>query len=294
MLLPEYDMEASSTLMYEKALSSADAGVEKDAGMIGPAQTVYGFIYHKRGQWTRATQAHLQAISARTVYPISHQLYSRLLASVGRLDASLAEARKAHEIEPQQAVLISRLAIAYLWLDDLENAETYFKRSDSHKEYEAPVHDLAFSLFNVRKGDFDRAIKEAVVGLEKYGLDSDWVVTVFDGMHNPDSYDQAHRIVAELADGDHIDSRVEISLWALLGDADRAMNVARRLENSGEIFEAELMFIPQFSVLREHPNFPSLLNAIGLTDYWHDNGCEWQTDHVVCEADVGQLAMSSE
>ena len=294
MLLPEYDTEASSTLMYEKALSSADAGVEKDPGMIGPAQTVYGFVHHKRGQWTRATQAHLQAINARTVYPISHQLYSRLLASVGRLDASLVEARKAHEIEPQQAVLISRLAIAYLWLDDLENAEIYFKRSDSHKEYEAPVHDLAFSLFNVRKGDFDRAVTEAVTGLEKYGLDSSWVATVFDGMHNPDSYDQAHRIVSELADGNHIDSRVEISLWAILGDADRAMQVARRLERSGEVFEAELMFIPQFSVLREHPDFPALLNAIGLTDYWHDNGCEWQTDHVVCEADLAKVAMSSE
>ena len=294
MLLPEYDMAASSTLMYEKALLSADAGVEKDAGMIGPAQTVYGFIHHKRGQWTRATQAHLQAISARTVYPISHQLYSRLLASVGRLDASLAEARRAHEIEPQQAVLISRLAIAYLWLDDLENAGAYFKRSDSHKEYEAPVHDLAFSLFNIRKGDFDRAAKEAVIGLEKYGLDSSWVATVFEGMHNPALYDQAHSIVVELAEGDNISPRAEISLWAILGDADRAMNVARRLEKSGEIFEAELMFIPQFSVLREHPDFPALLNAIGLTDYWRDNGCEWQTDHVVCEADSDQIAMSSE
>ncbi len=294
MLLPEYDMTASSTLMYEKALSSADAGVEKDSAMFGPAQTVYGFIYHKRGQWTRATEAHLQAINAKTVYPISHQLYSRLLASVGRLDASLAEARKAHEIEPQQAVLISRLAIAYLWLDDLENAETYFNRSDSHKEYEAPVHDLAFSLFNIRSGNIDKAISEAVIGLEKYGLDSSWVATVFEGMHNPDLREEAHSVVEQLAKGDHLAPRVEISLWAILGDGDRAMQVARRLQNSGEIFEAELMFIPQFSVLREHPDFPSLLDAIGLTDYWHDNGCEWQSDHVDCEADIDPVMVSSD
>lgn len=294
MLLPEYDMAASSTLMYEKALSSADAGVKRDPAMAGPAQTVYGFIYHKRGQWTRATEAHLQAINSKTVYPISHQLYSRLLASVGRLDASLTEARKAHEIEPQQAVQISRLAIAYFWLDDMENAARYFSRSDAHAEYEAPVHDLAFSLFNIRSGNFGRAVSEAEIGLEKYGEDSSWVAPVFEGMHNPEMYDRAIEIVRQLSDGDQLAPRIEISLWALLGEGDRAMAVARRLEEFGEVFEAELMFIPQFSVVREHPDFPALLDAIGLSDYWRDNDCEWQSDHVVCEGDLQQAALPSE
>jgi DNA-binding winged helix-turn-helix (wHTH) protein/TolB-like protein/Tfp pilus assembly protein PilF len=294
MLLPEYDTEESSTLMYEKALSSADAGVRKDPGVAGPAQTVYGFIYHKSGQWTRATQAHLRAINAGTVYPISHQLYSRLLASVGRLDASLAEARKAHEIEPQQAVQISRLAVAYFWLDDLDNAGVYFRRSDAHKEYEAPVHDLAYSLFHIRNGDYDKAESEAIIGLEKYGSDSSWVTPVFEGMRNPDKRNEALAIVEQIAAGNDLIAKAEISLWVLLGDADRAMEVARRMEDSGEIFEAELMFIPQFSILREHPDFPSLLDSIGLTEYWSDNGCEWQSDHVVCEDDRDAVMLSSD
>ena len=296
MLLPEYDTEVSQTLMYEKALSSADAGVNKDPGVTGPAQTVYGFIYHKRGQWTRATRAHLQAISASTVYPISHQLYSRLLASVGRLDASLAEARKAHEIEPQQAVQISRLAIAYFWLDDMENAGVYFRRSDAHKEYEAPVHDLAYSLFHIRNGDYDKAANEATIGLKKYvaDLDSSWVAPVFEGMQNPEKYDEAHDIVEKLSASGQLPANAEISLWVLLGDGDRAMAIAKQLEDAGEIFEAELMFIPQFAILREHPDFPALLDAIGLTEYWSDNGCEWQSDHVVCEEDRDAVMLSSD
>ena len=294
MLLPEYDNVASRTLMYEKALSSADAGVKKDPGVAGPAQTVYGFIYHKRGQWTRATQAHLQAINASTVYPISHQLYSRLLASVGRLDASLAEARKAHEIEPLQAVQISRLAITYFWLDDLDNAGIYFRRSDAHKEYEAPVHNLAYSLFHIRNGDYDKAANEATVGLEKLSADSSWVAPVFEGLQNPEKHDEAQDIVERLSDSGQLPANAEISLWVLLGDGDRAMALAKRLEDSGEIFEAELMFIPQFLVLREHPDFPSLLDAIGLTDYWSDNGCEWQSDHVVCEEDRDPAVLSSD
>ena len=291
MLLPEYG-SASNTLMYEKALLSADAGVAKDSRVSGPAQTVYGFIYHKRNQWTKATQAHLNAINANTVYPISHQLYSRLLASVGRLDASLTEARKAHEIEPQQAVQISRLAIAYFWLDDLDNADKYFQQSDAHLEYVAPIHDLAYSLFHTRNGDYDKAVAEAMTGLDKYGYDSSWVASVFAGMHDPDKYDQAHAIVAHLSENDLIPANAEISLWALLQDGERAMAVAKKLENSGEIFEAELMFVPQFSVLREHPYFPTLLDSIGLTEYWNENDCVWVNDRVACQED-GELATAS-
>ena len=285
MLLPEYTSE-SRTLMYEKALLRADAGVEVDPRMTGPAQTVYGFIYHKRGQWTRATEAHIEAISASTVYPISHQLYSRLLASVGRLDASLEEAQKAHEIEPQQAVQISRLAVAYFWLDDLDNAATYFRQSDAHKEYEAPIHDLAYSLFHIRNGDYDQAMSAASTGMEKLGLDSSWVAPVFGGLADPAKHDAAYDIVTRLSEDEQLPPMAEISLWVLLGDGDRAMTVANRLKVDGEIFEAELMFIPQFAVLREHPDFLPLLDAIGLTEYWSDNGCKWDNDHVVCE-DIG-------
>ena len=123
--------------------------------MHGPAQTVHGYIDHQRGLWANSDRAHVDAISASTVYPISHQLYSQLLASVGRLDEALAEAKKAREIDPQQAVLISRLAIAYFWLDDLENAAFYFDMSEAHIEYKAPIHDLAYWLFLIRTGDYD-------------------------------------------------------------------------------------------------------------------------------------------
>jgi DNA-binding winged helix-turn-helix (wHTH) protein/TolB-like protein len=293
MLLPEYTGE-SSILLYEKALLSADAAVKIDPGVAGPAQTVYGFVYHKRNQWTKATQAHLQAIRAHTVYPISHQLYSRLLASVGRLDAALLEARKAYETEPQQAVQISRLAITYLWLDDLDNASFYFNQTASHEEFKAPIHDLAYSLFHIRNGDYDKAAREATIGLEKYGIDASWVAPVFDGMSNADKRDEALDIVQQLAVGGRLSAAVEISLWVLLGDADRAMAVARRLKDFGEIFEAELMFIPQFSILRKHPEFPTLLDDIGLTEYWRDNGCAWQSDRVVCDVGNDLLAQSME
>jgi hypothetical protein len=60
------------------------------------------------------------------------------------------------------------------------------------------------------------------------------------------------------------------------------MQVARRLETEGEVFEAELLFIPQFQQLREHPYFPALMDAIGLTEYWNNVGCRWQQHALHC------------
>lgn len=279
-LLPEYST-ASRTLMYEKAIMTANKGVAIDPSIAGPAETVYGFIKHKRGQWTSAEQSHLTAINSSTVYPISHQLYSRLLASVGRLEESLEHAQKAREIDPQQAVLISRVAVAYLWLDDLENAQLYFERSAARTEYQSSSHDLAYALFLIRKGEYSKAEREAIRGLEKNGQDASWVPTVFEGIHNPDKYDEAHDIVERIAASGKMNPGVEITLWALLKDGDRAMEVARGLKE-GEIFEAEIMFTPTYSVLREHPDFPELLDAIGLTEYWKNAGCSWDGSRVSC------------
>ena len=121
--------------------------------------------------------------------------------------------------------------------------------------------------------------------MKKYGIDSNWVQPVFDGMHMPEKYDEAHAIFEQVSASGFLSANAEISFWVSLNDAERAMSVARRLKDSGEVFEAELMFIPQFAVLREHEDFPSLLDGMGLTEYWESIGCTWRDERVICEAD---------
>ena len=78
--------------------------------------------------------------------------------------------------------------------------------------------------------------------------------------------------------------------WALrgrilrrLGDLDGAMRVARLLESEGEVFEMDLLFIPEVEQLREHPDFGELLDALGITEYWRARGCTWTGKSAVCE-----------
>lgn len=279
-LLPEYGDEPQEP-MYERAMLVAEQGIRMDPSINDATATIRGFIAHKRGEWIAAENAYQQALGADHVYPVTHQLYSRLLSSVGRLDASLEQAARARELDPQSAVLISRLAIANFWVGNMDEAERLFARAHGMNLL-SPIHDLAYALFKIRQGRTDEARDLAKAGLEKYGADNSWVDPVFDGIEDPTLRDQAHRLVSDMSASGQLPARVEITLWALLNDADRAMQVARRLESEGEVFEAELLFIPQFQQLREHPDFPALMDAIGLTEYWDSVSCQWQQHALHC------------
>jgi adenylate cyclase len=280
-LLPEYTNEAQDPL-YERAVAVISVGVQMDPSIADASATIHAFIAQKRGNWIESDREYRRGLSAEPVYPVTHQLYSQLLASVGRLDASLDQARRAYELDPQSAVLISRLAIANFWVGNLEDADRLFARAQS-MNLESPIYYLAYALFRIRQGRIDDARRLAKDALLRYGEDISWVDPVFDGFDNPQRYEQAHTLVEKLSGSKRLPARVEITLWAILQDGDRAMQVAKRLISEGEIFEAELLFIPQFQVVRENAQFPQLLDAIGLTEYWNAVNCGWNGEAVVCK-----------
>lgn len=281
-LLPDYSEEPRD-LAYERALLIAGQGAAADPSISDAIATINAFVSHKRGDWIGAELGYRRALAAEPIYPVTHQLYSRLLASVGRLDASLEQAEKARRLDPQSAVLISRLAMANFWVGRNEKARRLFAKA-SGMDLEAPIHDLAYALFALDEDEVNTARQFAKAGLAKYGEDYSWVDSLFDMFGDPARHEQAHQVVEALSATGQLAPRVEITLWALLGSADDAMRVARRLEDEGEVFEAELLFIPQFREVREHPEFTHLMQAIGLTAYWDSIGCRWQNDSVDCTA----------
>ena len=62
------------------------------------------------------------------------------------------------------------------------------------------------------------------------------------------------------------------------------MDMARRLVSDPDYFETELLFLDEFGIVRRHPDFPQLLDDLGLTAYWASVGCAWRNDRVECGA----------
>jgi DNA-binding winged helix-turn-helix (wHTH) protein/TolB-like protein/Tfp pilus assembly protein PilF len=284
LLLPEYDSSLSIQAMYDQAAATTEAGIAADPEIRELAGTVFGFIHHKRGEWAEANAAFELAVNADTVFPVTRNWYSRFLATVGRLDDALAQAQMAYEQAPDDATIISRLAITNLWVGDLGAAGRYFDIANSMGQ-ENPIHDLAYALYLIRMEDIATARRFTKKGLEKYGLDSAWVDPVYDGLEDPARRAQSVALVAELeAEGGLLRYQI-MALWAVLGEADRAFETAMSINGIGQDFETvlEVMFSDDLRNLRRHSDFQKLLEATGLTAYWSQIGCEWMDDRVRCE-----------
>ncbi len=77
---------------------------------------------------------------------------------------------------------------------------------------------------------------------------------------------------------------VTMTLLAFFEQADRVMELAMQVAEFGTLYELEIIYLDEFKVLREHEDFPELLQALGLTDYWNSIGCRWSNDQVLCDA----------
>ena len=126
------------------------------------------------------------------------------------------------------------------------------------------------------------------LGLALAQRDDRWVDPVIDALVRPD--DPELRDIALATAKIMIENRVypyiTMTVLALIGESDRVMEIAMQIAESetGTFYEIEIIYLSEFKMLREHEEFPRLLQALGLTDYWNSIGCRWSNDRVNCNA----------
>lgn len=281
-LLPTY-RDAPVDEMSKAAIATVEDGIGVDPGLRDAAGAIFGFVYHQQMAWRKSEEAYRAATSAAVVDPNAFNWYSRMLASVGRLEDSLEQALNALELDPTSAVINSRVALAYLWLGDTRNAETFFERAAKFGAG-GPTHTMGYALFLFREGRSAEAYELTRKAAQMAGGSEAWIDPVFAALDDAAVYDAALVAVDAASAEDGISPQIEFIVRTVLGDLEGALRVARRLESEGEVFEMDLLFIPEVQPLREHPDFGNLLDALGISAYWISRGCTWTGAGAVCEA----------
>jgi len=263
------------------ALQTINAGIAVDETIADAGGAIHGFVYHKEKNWRESEKAYRRATNATVVDSNAFNWYSRMLASVGRLDASLVEVLKAQRIDPDSAIINSRVAIAYVWLEDAANAAEYFDRAEQ-LQARGSTHLLAQALFLFREGSVDEARRLTEESIRQAGSNGAWIAPVFAALDDPANVPGALESVDTASSSGQITPQVEIVVRTLLRDNDGAMRLAWRLTEPGELFEMDLLFIPELRPLRLHREFPDLMDALGISGYWEDNGCVFVDAEVAC------------
>jgi DNA-binding winged helix-turn-helix (wHTH) protein/TolB-like protein len=279
-LLPNY-RNAPWTEMDRLAIETIDAGVRADPLIEDAAGSIYGYVYHHQKRWQESEEAYLQAINAEIVDSNAFNWYSRMLASVGRLDDSSLVALAGLELDPSSPSLNSRVAMTYAWTMQTEEALEFYKRS-ADMGWAGTMHRLSYSFLLIRTGQIEIAQKFAMDAAQLAGISTDWVEPSFSALGDPGKTPAALEVLNDPLVTSEVGPQVQLTLRALLGDLDGAMRVAESLEEVGEAFEMDLLFVPELKAFRQHPKFMPLLERLGVTRYWENKGCVWSGDRVIC------------
>ena len=279
-LAPVY-VQADEELSYTRAVSLVREGIAADASIESASGAVFGYVAHQRKDWAAAELAFERATSARIVDANAFNWYSRFLASVGRLDGSLEQALTAWRMDPDNAVINSRVALSYAWLGESEQALEFFQRAE-RLGAAGTTHLMGYALLLATRGDHDAAGAVARRAMQEAGIVDGWVDAVLRALEDGSNRRQALEALDRAAAGGQLKPQVEVVTRMLLGDKEGAMRIAKRLLEPGEAFEMDLLWIPQFEPLRRHPQFAELVAGLGLTDYWASVGCELDDARVVC------------
>jgi DNA-binding winged helix-turn-helix (wHTH) protein/TolB-like protein len=282
-LLPRYK-GASLENSNHKAIEKVEEGIIADSSIRDAAGAVYGYIYHNQKEWAKAELAFQQATNAAVVDSNAFNWYSRMLASVGRLDAALEQALRAFELDPDSAVVNSRVALSYSWLGDAEKASEFFERS-RRLGAEGTTHLMGWALFLSREGDLDKSREIAKIATGNGGFPPEWIDPVISGLFDAEMSAAALQAVNDAVSTGEMPRQIEVVARTMLGDIDGAMQVANLLEQPGEVFEMDLLWIPEFRPLRQHPDFLTLMERLGIVEYWSLHACEFEDAAVSCADD---------
>ena len=96
---------------------------------LGEAYASLGSLLHDQGDFERAEEALRTAIRYSPNYSTSYHWLSHMLVRFpARAPEALPYARRAMELDPNSAIILSNLAFSYLVLGDLDNAVRYFEQ----------------------------------------------------------------------------------------------------------------------------------------------------------------------
>jgi DNA-binding winged helix-turn-helix (wHTH) protein/TolB-like protein len=281
-LLPSYSYEdpAEMYALAEKALDSADRLSHNRSESAGPR----GYLDFERGKWIDSETAFRSAIVADPNNPEVRQWYSQLLGAVGRIEAALAQARVAQEIDPLAPVVADRLGVLDLWLGrDVEAAsDAALARELGLDEVAVPETKILLKFHQHDDADAADDLRSLQHSLHR---SEGWIAPIIDAYRHPEKRPAAFQVLDRaLASGD-ISVRIYFGLMVLLESPARALRGFAALpDNAGNYLE--MLFSVDAAAVRHDPAFGAFLVKNGVEAYWDRFGwpsaCRREGAQIIC------------
>ncbi|MFY9584112.1 MAG: tetratricopeptide repeat protein [Candidatus Acidiferrales bacterium] len=249
-----------------KAKAAALKALEID-DTIAAAHSSLAYIEHRFDwDWRGAEKEFKRAIELNPNYATAHQWYAFFLATMGRMDEAIAEAKLAQQIDPLSLVMNAALGRVYHFARQYDRAIDQFRKTIEMDPNFASAHfDIAASY--VEKRMYTEAIAEYQKVLAISGRNLTYLSELGWAHARAGNTLEAMKILNQLKEisrQSYVPPFAFAFIYIGLGDKDHAFTW---LEKDYEQRDNTMVFLkaePIFDPLRSDPRFADLLRRIGL------------------------------
>ncbi|HKV73299.1 MAG TPA: protein kinase [Gemmatimonadales bacterium] len=225
----------------------------------------YGYMIYA-WDWENAEESFRKAIAADPNYANAHHWYGDFLAGRGRLDESLAEMRRAHQLDPLSLIITAENGWVLYLMGRNDSAEAQIRTALALDTHFASAHTRLGEVLAMEgkypeaRGEFQRAIELGAFEPFVKGL-------LAFAEARSGNRDAALKIARDL---ELRRTREYIPAWSLaaayagLGDAQAGIAWLNRGIDVKDIYIPESFFEPVLAPLRRDPAFDAVTARMGL------------------------------
>jgi len=196
----------------------------------------------------------------------ARELYSYSLIAQRRYEESLAEIKKASELEPTSLIIQSDLASVYRYMGQFDEALKIDRRTvEMDPNYAQSRFGTAHALS--RLGDHDGAVREISKGIELSGGSTRMKSVLGIVQARAGNKEEAQKIIDGLVANsakEHVTPEDIAMIYSVMGDKDRAFEWLERAYAERSCWLYELNVDPDWEPIRDDPRFHDLVKRIGL------------------------------
>jgi serine/threonine-protein kinase len=252
---------------FPRARAAADKARELDP-TLAEAHASLGWINANYDwNWAAAEREYKRSLELNPSYATAHQWYSEFLTYMGRHDESIAEGRKAQELDPLSIIINNDVGQVYYFARRYDEAIAQLRKTLEMDPDFAVAHFL-LGLCLAQKSLHDEAIEEGRIAMTLAGEDDTLILSQLGVIYALSGReDKARQVLAELAElsREKYASPFPVALvHAGLGENDEAFEWLGRACEKRDHWVETLKVHPVLDGLRGDERYSRLLRETGL------------------------------
>ncbi len=251
---------------YSLARRAAEQGLALDES-LAELHTSLGWIHRLFDwDWPAAERESLRAVQLNPGYAFGRSRYALLLSGMGRHEEAVAEAQRAHELDPLNLLTYTVVGDTLFYARRYERSvASYRKCLELDPTFGAAHTDLARSLEQV--GQADEAVEEFVrgtAGADGLPRPSSGLAILYARAGRQDDARAALEAVQALAQKQFVSPYGIASYYAVIGDNEHALDWLEKAYSERDGTLVWLKVHPRLDGLRGEPRFRDLLARLRL------------------------------